>query len=85
MIELYQPTPFSFPTGGRFLKAGARPGRPLDTTERMRSRSEAAGFTNIQKQDYKMPLGTWPKHHVYRDARRVTLRCPQMDFLKESS
>lgn len=40
----------------------------------MRSRIEAAGFTNIQQQDYKMPLGTWPKHPVYRDAGRVNIQ-----------
>ena len=40
----------------------------------MRSRIEAAGFTNIQQQDYKMPLGTLPKHPVYRDAGRVNIQ-----------
>lgn len=37
----------------------------------MQSRIEAAGFTNIQVQNYKFPVGTWPKHPIYKDAGRV--------------
>lgn len=54
-----------------FIKAASRAGRPLDTMTHMRSRIEAAGFVNVQQQDYKMPIGTWPKLQVYKDAGKV--------------
>lgn len=54
-----------------FIKAAARSGRPLDTMLQMRSRIEAAGFVNVQQQDYKMPIGTWPKLQVYKDAGKA--------------
>ena len=37
----------------------------------MKGQLEAAGFTNVQVQDYKVPIGTWPKHPIYKDAGRV--------------
>lgn len=37
----------------------------------MKARIEAAGFINVHVQDYKIPLGTWPKHPIYKDAGRV--------------
>ena len=46
-------------------------GRPFDVHARMKERMEAAGFKNIQMQEYKVPMGTWPKMEVYKDAGRV--------------
>lgn len=51
-----------------FLDCGARANRPLDTIDTMRSGIEAAGFINVQQQDYKQPIGSWPKLSVYKDA-----------------
>lgn len=53
------------------LAAGERAERPLDVMEKMRSRMEAAGFMNVHQHDYKMPIGTWPKLRIYKDAGRV--------------
>lgn len=39
--------------------------------EKMRERIEEAGFINIHQQDYKMPIGSWPKIQVYKDAGRL--------------
>lgn len=33
-------------------------GRPFDVTDRMEDRIRNTGFTNIQRQDYKVPIGT---------------------------
>ena len=53
------------------LCAAERADRPLDTMQKMRERIEQAGFINIHQQDYKMPIGTWPKMQVYKDAGRL--------------
>lgn len=47
------------------------PQHPLDTMDTMRPRIEAAGFINVQQQDYKVPIGQWPSQKVYKDAGRV--------------
>lgn len=46
-------------------------GRPVDTYEKVLPRIEAAGFTNIQTQEYKMPMGAWPKHPTWKDVGKV--------------
>ncbi len=72
------------------FKASQNLGRPLDATEHMATRLEAAGFinikvrhfhcryislehklTNFQIQDYKVPIGAWPKHPLYKEAGRI--------------
>lgn len=52
-------------------RAAEKAGRPVDTYEKVLPRIEAAGFTNIQTQEYKMPMGAWPKHPTWKDAGRV--------------
>lgn len=32
---------------------------------------EEAGFINVHKTDYKVPIGEWPRLQVYKDAGRV--------------
>ena len=56
-----------------FLGCAEKAGKELDTTDHLQRRIEEAGFSNVQVQDYKMPLGNWPKHPVYKDAGRVNL------------
>lgn len=46
-------------------------GKPLDTYETFKSRIEAAGFINVQEVVYKSPVGTWPKHPVYKEAGKL--------------
>ncbi len=49
-----------------------RAGKPFSSCfDDMEKGLEAAGFTNLQKIDYKVPIGPWPKHRVYREAGRV--------------
>lgn len=55
-----------------WLEIGERSDRPIDTEERMEGRIRAAGFINVQRQNYKAPIGTWPKLPVYKDAGRVS-------------
>lgn len=57
--------------GDMLHRAGTKAGRPLDNFDHMKSRIEAAGFTDVQEQLYKIPFGRWPKHQVYKDAGRV--------------
>lgn len=57
-----------------FTACAQRADRPLDTMDHMKDWIGDAGFTNVQYQDYKLPLGPWPKLQVYKDAGRVTAR-----------
>lgn len=57
----------------RFINCGLAAGRPIDWSDRMVSHIQRAGFTNIQTQDYKAPLGPWARHPVYKDAGRVKI------------
>lgn len=62
-------------TWGNVMSACAeRADRPFDTIYKMRGRMEEAGFVNVQQQDYKAPVGTWPKMQIYKDAGRVNLK-----------
>lgn len=42
--------------------------KPMDTIHHMKSRIEAAGFTNVHEKMYKCPLGDWPKNPVMKEA-----------------
>lgn len=57
--------------GQKFERMGAKADRPFNTFDTMRANIEAAGFTNVQEKIYKVPIGTWPKHRLYRDAGRL--------------
>ena len=39
----------------------------------MKAQIEKAGFVNVQEKLYKCPLGSWPKHKIYKDAGRVNM------------
>ena len=60
--------------GERFLKCGERAGMPLDTIDHMKARIKAAGFQNVHVQDYKIPIGSWPKHPIFKDCGRVKVK-----------
>ena len=57
---------------------GAKAGRPFNNFDTMKDSIEAAGFTNIQEKIYKVPVGTWAKHPIYKDAGRLN----EMQFLE---
>lgn len=63
--------------GALLEDCGDRRGVRMDTTDKMRSRIEAAGFTNIHEKNYKVPLGSWPKHPVFKDAGRIGMHTYQ--------
>ena len=54
-----------------FIKLGEASGRPFDVRARMEQCIKDAGFINIQTQDYRVSMGTWPKLQVYKDAGRA--------------
>ena len=60
--------------GDRFLKCGERAGMPLNTIDHMETRIKAAGFQNVHVQDYKIPIGSWPKHPILKDCGRVKVK-----------
>lgn len=41
---------------------------------RMKSKIEAAGFINVQEKQYKIPIGEWAKHLIYKDAGRAAMK-----------
>ena len=43
-------------------------GVPIDIEKTMRGSIEKAGFENVKEIEYKAPIGSWPKHKVYKDA-----------------
>ena len=48
-----------------------RSGRPIDCLPNMTERIKGAGFVNIKEKKYKVPLGSWPKHPLFKDAGRI--------------
>ncbi len=59
--------------GPLFIQCAETAGKSLTIMDTMRASIEEAGFINVHEKNYKMPIGPWPKHPVYRDAGRVTL------------
>ena len=57
--------------GQKFERMGAKAGRPFNTYDTMKDSIEATGFTNIQEKIYKVPIGTWAKHPMLKDAGRM--------------
>lgn len=56
--------------GQKFEAFGEIIDRPFNVFNTMRASIEAAGFTNIHEKVYKVPIGDWPKHKLYKDAGR---------------
>lgn len=57
--------------GQKFEAFGRIINRPFNVFDTMKDSISAAGFTNIHEKLYKVPLGDWPKHPVYKDAGRL--------------
>lgn len=58
-------------------------GRSVDILPTMRKGIEDAGFVNVGEEDYKIPVGTWPKNKVMKEAGRLNLE--QIDIGMEVS
>lgn len=54
--------------------AGYAANKPLNVYDDFQSWIEEAGFINVHKTDYKVPIGDWPKLQVYKDSGRVSLK-----------
>lgn len=39
----------------------------------MRTGIESAGFTNVREKTFKMPIGDWAKHPIYKEAGRLNM------------
>lgn len=50
---------------------GVKAGRPFNTYDTMKDSIKAVGFVNVQEKVYKVPIGTWAKHPLYKDAGRL--------------
>jgi len=59
--------------GQTFLDCAVRGGRSLSTQTTMKGRIERAGFTNVQDQLFKCPIGPWPKNAAFKEAGRINL------------
>lgn len=49
----------------------AQTGFTTKVPELMRAGIEGAGFINVHERNFKMPLGDWPKHPIYKEAGRL--------------
>lgn len=47
-------------------------GRSIKTVDEMKSHIEGAGFTNVQEEYYKVPIGPWCKDTKLKEVGRVS-------------
>lgn len=57
--------------GQKFEAFGKIINLPFNVFDTMRSSTEGAGFVKIHEKVYKVPIGDWPRHPVYKDAERL--------------
>ncbi len=57
--------------GKTFERASEKHGNRCKVAPYLEERIKAAGFVNVQKKEYKVPIGSWPKHKVYKDVGRI--------------
>lgn len=48
----------------------AQTGFSMVVPDLMRAGIESAGFTNVREKTFKMPIGDWAKHPIYKEAGR---------------
>ena len=60
--------------GANILGCGERSGKSLNAYGDMKGRIEAAGFVEVQEQPYKLPMGSWPKDKVLKEAGKINLK-----------
>ena len=56
-----------------FNKVADNWGHPVNILGTMEQSIKDAGFINVRTKDYKIPVGSWPKHPVYKEAGRLNL------------
>lgn len=54
------------------LAATENAGHASDNTDWMRQEIEDAGFVNVHELDFKMPVGDWPSHPVWKEAGKLS-------------
>ena len=54
-------------------RIGEKWGHPFNIIGTMKESLVDAGFVNVKEVEYKIPVGTWPKHKVYKEAGRCNL------------
>jgi hypothetical protein len=59
--------------GPTFIGCAKCTGRPIDVQLTMKEKIEKAGFVDVQEKLYKIPVGSWPKDKVLKDAGRVNM------------
>lgn len=59
--------------GELFYASAKKAGNASDVTDFMKEEIETAGFVNVKEVLYKVPLGDWPKHPIYKEAGRLSL------------
>lgn len=57
-----------------FYAVGRKPEKPMDIFRTMKDSIAAAGFINVQEKEYKIPIGPWAKHPIYKEAGRINLQ-----------
>lgn len=53
--------------------AARQTGHSFDVTDWMKQDIEEAGFVNLHETDFKVPLGEWPQHPIYKEAGRLSM------------
>lgn len=53
--------------------AAANLGNTMDVERTMKGTIENAGFVNVHERRFKCPIGSWPRHPIYKDAGRMCL------------
>lgn len=48
-------------------------GHPVNILGTLEQSIKDAGFINVKTKDYKIPVRSWPKHPVYKEAGRLNL------------
>lgn len=62
MLHTWKPT---------ILAATENGGNAADLMDWMREEIEIAGFVNVHEQSFKLPMGDWPQHPIWKEAGRL--------------
>lgn len=57
--------------GAYFESFAEKAGKPMNVYDTMRAGIEEAGFVNVQEKLYKLPMGGWARHPIFKDAGRL--------------
>lgn len=56
-----------------FAASAKDTGNTTNTTETLRRMIESAGFVNVHDKLYKVPIGPWARHPIYKQAGSVNM------------